>query len=183
MSAITILTQAQFNKTIRKAVETGTKSRDLFRQLAENAMLFMLARNEDGSPSPSWGDTGRLVQVIEASENVKMINTTALKLWVKTFSPVTFDKDENIKWSKKAAAEFDIEKNINDALATPFWEFRSKVENKQALFNLEDAALRFVLQALKNGVSIDTLQAAVSAAAVSEKAQKQQVTVGDPVAA
>lgn len=63
------------------------------------------------------------------------------------------------------------ETNLEAAAAKPWHEFKQEKSVSDA-FNVQDKALRMVLEAAKNGVTLEDMLAAVQAAYATEKAQK-----------
>jgi len=157
--SITILTTIQFNKQLKNAVDTGVKSRDAFKALAEDAVAFMLA---DG---PSRNDTGRLTALLYAAAQVKATNTTALASWIRKYAPVTIIESKEYpgvfiaKYSKMAGNAFKYD--AVEYLTVPFWTHRAKTEQAGKAIVLDKAVHSFLARILRAGVSIHQLEEAM----------------------
>lgn len=181
-----ILTNAQFSTKLAKNVTTGKNHREDFNNLVLDAAHFALGAGDymgfkaaaADSLGSCRGDITRLQAVIDASEEIKHINTTALKLWMKTFLPVMFDKvnDNKVQWNKKVAGKqtyADIAQAIEDMAATPFWEFRKDVESTAKLFDLGKSVEQLLIKAMANGATLESITAALQVAAESEEVMKK----------
>lgn len=169
-----IKTTTEFVKAIEKVVSAGVKNRDAFRELAEEAVSFMLA---DG---PSRNDTGRINTVLDAAERVSYVNTTALAAWFREYTPVSIalSKETGVyiaKYNKKLASDFNYE--AADYLGVPFWSFRKQTEKTE--FVLDKTVHSFVSRLVKNGVTLAQMQEALSVEFAKVAGVKEPVAVAE----
>jgi hypothetical protein len=101
----------------------------------------------------------------------------ALAQWLITFGKlrVLDSRDKADQPALKAGLHFGYHKDRNTDLTgaaeKPWHQFKQE-KSVQAEFNVQDKALRFVVDAVKHGTNLDELLAAVQAAIASDKAKK-----------